>query len=215
MKLENPPKPMEGFGVAEIAQVLARQVFPEEDASFPIRRAAVAIILRASADSGLETLFIQRAIHPQDPWSGHMAFPGGHQDPDDPSPAAAARRETLEEVGLSLSEKMLIGRLPELSGGRLRQSGLTVSPFVFHAPETGALTLSSEVADAVWIPLNYLSDPANVKPYLYPPDPMRRKFSAFHYENYIIWGLTYRMIANFFDLFGVALPADGDLTDVE
>src|SRR5687767_9515898 len=39
-------------------------------------RAAVALILR-DGKAGIELLFIRRAEHPQDPWSGQMAFPGG------------------------------------------------------------------------------------------------------------------------------------------
>ncbi|MEZ5557393.1 MAG: hypothetical protein R3E86_02440, partial [Pseudomonadales bacterium] len=50
------------------------------------RQAAVAVILRevpAAGDCQTEILFIQRAQKDGDPWSGHMAFPGGHLDPTD------------------------------------------------------------------------------------------------------------------------------------
>ena len=43
------------------------------------RQAAVAIILREGAN-GPDMLFIKRAEKTGDPWSGHMAFPGGHLD---------------------------------------------------------------------------------------------------------------------------------------
>ncbi|NNL85157.1 MAG: NUDIX domain-containing protein, partial [Myxococcales bacterium] len=49
-----------------------------------------------------EVLFIERARHPDDPWSGHMALPGGRLDPVDASLRAAAERETREEVGVEL-----------------------------------------------------------------------------------------------------------------
>ena len=52
------------------------------------RRAAVAVVGR-SGPSGDELLFIHRAEHPLDPWSGHMAFPGGMVDPGDADPLAA------------------------------------------------------------------------------------------------------------------------------
>jgi len=43
----------------------------------PVRsRAAVAVVLR-EAEVGLEVLFIHRAEHPDDPWSGHVGLPGG------------------------------------------------------------------------------------------------------------------------------------------
>ena len=68
---------------------------------FPVneetRQAAVAVVLHVT-DEGSEILFIRRAQHDADPWSGHMAFPGGHRDPVDTSLKAAAVRETQEEI---------------------------------------------------------------------------------------------------------------------
>ncbi len=58
------------------------------------RQAAVAVILR-EVDDELEILFIKRSETPGDPWSGHMAFPGGHEDPGDEDLKQAAVRETL------------------------------------------------------------------------------------------------------------------------
>ena len=77
------------------------------------RNAAVAMVISEQEDRGLSALFIQRAEHPDDPWSGQMAFPGGRRESYDSSLDAAARRETLEEVGLELNEAMLVGRLSD------------------------------------------------------------------------------------------------------
>lgn len=62
-----------------------------------------------------EILFIKRALRSGDRWTGHVAFPGGRQDPDDIDDAATSVRETEEEVGLEVqSEDCLhIGNLPE------------------------------------------------------------------------------------------------------
>ena len=51
--------------------------------------AAVAAIIR-EAGSATELLFIERASHNDDPWSGHIAFPGGKVDPEDRGPRDAA-----------------------------------------------------------------------------------------------------------------------------
>ncbi len=179
------------------------------------RRAAVAMILRDAA-SGPEALFIKRAEHPNDPWSGHMAFPGGRVDSVDNTLEAAARRETLEEVGVELDPAMVIGRLHDLYGGRLVAHRMSVSPYVHHHPDPGPLTLNYEVADAVWVPLHYLGDTGNVAPYVFPLDPERRDFPSFNYsDKYTIWGLTYRIVSDFMNLFGVNLPGEPGVTEVE
>src|SRR4051812_5322491 len=77
--------------------------------------AAVAAILRESPTTGgVELFFIRRAEHPQDPWSGHVAFPGGRRDPEDVTLLATAIRETREEVGIDLTISDVVARLPDI-----------------------------------------------------------------------------------------------------
>src|SRR5215208_5556775 len=47
------------------------------------RRAAVAIVLRNAGDGVIELLLIKRSEREDDPWSGHIALPGGRHDPTD------------------------------------------------------------------------------------------------------------------------------------
>ena len=53
-------------------------------------RAAVALVFREGRD-GLELLFIKRAEHERDPWSGHIGFPGGRSEPGRLGVAGEAR----------------------------------------------------------------------------------------------------------------------------
>mgnify|MGYP001813096738 CR=1 FL=1 len=64
------------------------------------KRSAVALILQIR-EGELNVLMIKRAERKGDPWSGHMAFPGGRMDPGDDHGYAVAVRETEEEVGLT------------------------------------------------------------------------------------------------------------------
>ena len=63
-----------------------------------LRLAAVALIL-APCDGEISVCMILRSEHPEDPWSGHMAFPGGRADTEDRNNLHTARRETWEEIG--------------------------------------------------------------------------------------------------------------------
>ena len=93
---------------------------------------------------------------------------------------------------------------------------MSVTPFVYYHPGPGPLKFNEEVDAAVWAPLAYLGDPGNVTPYAYPRDPESRAFPSFFVEGrYTIWGMTFRMVGSFTKLFGVELPVEGELTNVE
>ena len=77
-------------------------------------QAAVALVLRVADD--LELLLIKRAKSVRDPWSGHVALPGGRRDPSDSILMETAIRETSEETGVDLATRgRHLGRLTELS----------------------------------------------------------------------------------------------------
>ena len=81
--------------------------------------AAVALILDNSVSlDDPEIVFIERAQVLSDPWSGHIAFPGGRCEPGDQLPQDTAVRETEEEIGVDLSAGQLLGRLDDLTGRR-------------------------------------------------------------------------------------------------
>jgi len=107
-------------------------------------RAAVAIVVREGTD-GPQVLLIRRADHPGDAWSGHMAFPGGREDPQDENLLATAIRETLEEVGLDPASQ---DRYPhEFSGGQRQRisiaRAMVLEPsFVVLDEPTSALDMS-------------------------------------------------------------------------
>lgn len=158
-------------------------------------RAAVAAVLRAG-DAGAEFLFIHRAEDPRDPWSGHMAFPGGRVDSRDADPLAAALRETREEVGLDLpSVAELIGRLSDVAAiGRGRPMNMVITPFVFAADRVPPLTPNYEVEEVVWVPAGFLADHRNRESMDYQRAGLSLELPCYRYKDHLIWGLTLGMV---------------------
>jgi 8-oxo-dGTP pyrophosphatase MutT (NUDIX family) len=175
------------------------------DAPPPGRHAVVAAILRDSPQ-GVELLLIRRAEHELDPWSGHMALPGGHGDAADASLAATAVREISEEVGLDLLEHAeLLGRLPAVVASPTQ---LTIYPLVFalaggHEPVPNP----SEVQEVVWATLEHLRSPAAASSHEVDVRQQRHRFPAFDVRGRTVWGLTYRILG---DLLGTLARQTGD-----
>lgn len=160
------------------------------------RRAAVAAILRTGPIE-TEVLLIQRAEWPGDPWSGQMAFPGGHRDPCDADMLATALRETSEEVGLDLGQHELIAALDEhpatLAGVF---TGMVIAPFVFALRGMPELRPNYEVAKIVWAPLGKMARGELDTSYELSRGDQRRSFPAFGVGPHVVWGLTHRMLTN-------------------
>jgi 8-oxo-dGTP pyrophosphatase MutT (NUDIX family) len=157
------------------------------------RQAVVALLLR-ERDLGLELLVIRRSENEHDPWSGHMALPGGGQEPDDKSVYDTAHRETLEEIGIDLAEGRFLGRLDDV-GPRTMPGQLVVSTVVVAIDaEPGPLD-PREVVEAFWVPVDRLVDEE-----VEIPD-FPGSWPAFTYkDHYVIWGLTHRILTQLWSL---------------
>ncbi len=164
-------------------------------------RSAVAMILQVR-DGELQILMIKRAERMGDPWSGHMAFPGGRMDKSDANGYAVAVRETAEEVGLSLGpEDECIGRLSELNAKPQRGSfGMAVSPFVFRLDREVIFTPNYEVAEVVWVPLEFLTDEDNREEMIWEYKGEKIPVPCYMYEGRCIWGLSLMMLDELLDL---------------
>jgi 8-oxo-dGTP pyrophosphatase MutT (NUDIX family) len=167
----------------------------------PVMRAAVALVVAPDGDD-LATLLIERAQHPLDPWSGHMAFPGGRHDATDPTLERTAIRETLEEVGIDLiRDGRFVAPLDEIRAqARGRDLDMVISPFLFFLDATLPPTPdTSEVADALWVPLRVFGDERYKGTTHFSRDGFGMDFPAFLYRGKTIWGLTYRILCGFLE----------------
>ncbi|HEY8429403.1 MAG TPA: CoA pyrophosphatase [Sandaracinaceae bacterium] len=174
-----------------LASILRRLAAAEPAEAGTPPGAAVAAILR-EVDRGPEILLIRRAEHPGDPWSGHMAFPGGRFDPDDRSLEQTAVRETAEEIGLDLrAHGELVARLDDVP---THTSGLVVRPFVWHVADVPPLVPNHEVADVLWVDLESLVRGERDTTFELEWKGQRHRFPAYQVGDRVVWGLTYRML---------------------
>lgn len=124
---------------------------------------------------------------------GEIAFPGGQSDPDDPSPAETAIRETFEETGMVPDRIRIWTELDDL-----------ITPYDFHVtPFVGTLdaplTFSrnpTEVSEIIEIPLScffqreiYRSGFRLHQNTLYP-------IHSFYCYERRVWGITGKIIWN-------------------
>ena len=153
--------------------------------------AAVAVVLVPQPDA---LLLIRRAERTGDPWSGHMALPGGRRDPADADLTATAVRETAEEVGVGLPPSSLLGSLDDVVPRTPVLPPIAVRPFVFALPERPPLALNPEVAAARWVLLDHLLHPRTYHSVRIQIRGENREFPAYQLEDAIVWGMTERVV---------------------
>jgi 8-oxo-dGTP pyrophosphatase MutT (NUDIX family) len=196
--------------LARLAEVIAMHPVRRVGSPPGLMRAAVALVVRPHPDD-LEVLLIKRAPRVGDPWSGHMALPGGRQDRHDASPLVTATRETLEEVGIDLQGMgRHLGPLDEVQPLGAGVPPIAISPFSFAVPARTAAAPNVEVAAAMWVSLSELASPAARAEYLHDfADGRSLRFPALSCRGETIWGLTHRILSQFMALAAVSLEGSG------
>jgi len=166
---------------------------PPTAASEPERlRAAVALCVVPDPDA---ILVIQRAAHPDDPWSGHMGLPGGRAEAVDEDLVATAIRETQEELGVTLDRSMLVGVLDDVYPRSVVTSPFLVRPFLFSVPSRQSLRLSDEVAWAEWLPIARLLEPERYRSVTLTLGDLSRTVQGYVLgPEQLIWGMTERVL---------------------
>jgi len=187
--------------IESIEARLANQTFTTQEIVPGQREAAVALVLQPKV-SGLRALFILRAKKEGDPWSGQMALPGGHRETIDADLVETARRETHEEIGLDLNQAgRYLGSLAGIRANPRAGFDLVVTPQVF-ALEDKAVPLqpNEEVAEVLWGNLDEMISGRSLTDASFPEFQREGTFPGYQVGAQVVWGLTFRMINDFFDL---------------
>ena len=174
---------------------------PEPIDAAGLLRAAVLAPLVVRGDV-VTVLFTQRtndvATH-----KGQVSFPGGRIETTDADPAAAALRETFEEIGIQPESVEMLGQLDEVATAA---ATFAVTPFVGVAPADAAhITSPFEVARIVEVPLEHLLDGQARQ-----PDLLTNHWK-YEWDGAVIWGATARMLNQLLHILGLVDPFADDL----
>ncbi|MGC9421465.1 CoA pyrophosphatase [Vibrio sp.] len=139
---------------------------------------------------GLNVIFTKRAAHLKH-HPGQVSFPGGKYEESDGSLYQTAKRETQEEIGVSMCDIEILGKLPDL---------VTVSRFVV-TPIVGLIDASynaridpNEVDEIFEIPAGYLLDQRKLYSDTFQIQNTWHRVFALPYKHHFIWGMTAQII---------------------
>lgn len=188
--------------VAALARRLAARAGRPIEPDGVARLAAIALVLRASGGGEPELLMIKRAEAESDPWSGHIACPGGRMDPVDRDLEQTAIRETWEETGVDLERRgRMLGTLDDISPRTPHLPPLIIRPFVAVAEPDVSIIPSDEVAAAFWVPLSAIRESAAWgREIVRVRGVGEREEAVFRHGDYLVWGLTHRALMQFLEL---------------
>jgi len=174
-----------------IADAVTRRPSATHGAREPEERAAVCVVVRPGGD----LLFMRRSERDGDPWSGHMAFPGGRMERGDASTRATAAREAHEEVGLDPEVGAYLGALDELESppGSARRR-LVITPHVWVLPGDPRLRLNHEVASVHWFSLDRLLSDEGRSTFSYAWRGRSVELPVVRLDEADIWGITLRIL---------------------
>ena len=174
-----------------------------------IREAAVLMALTDAQEPDL--VFIRRAEHLNN-HSGQVAFPGGMWEREDADLMQTALRESEEEIGLPPAEVEIIAAMEP----RLTRFSVRVSPYVGVIPE--GLTFVPELSelDAIFqVPLPYFLNRANYTRSRFLTPVGTYEAPCIYYDNYCIWGFTYRLTLDMLaEVFGFDPGGDQETLDL-
>jgi 8-oxo-dGTP pyrophosphatase MutT (NUDIX family) len=173
---------------------LLKKLSDKEPTPGSVRFASVAVIVIDGADP--KTLMIRRAVREEDPWSDQVAFPGGKRQEDDATIRATAMRETKEELGVDLEESARF--LGYLGPFRTHTGTMDVIPSVFLLEKNIVPAPNEEVSSFRWVTISSLADPRSKSAHVVRRDGATLEMPALVIDDYIVWGLTYRMISSLF-----------------
>jgi 8-oxo-dGTP pyrophosphatase MutT (NUDIX family) len=192
--------------VVDLLKGVVETIALDEASAWGETRHASVGILVAGAKQNPSICFIRRAKWEGDPWSEHIAFPGGSRTAGEDA-LQTLRRELHEEIGWVVEDRQRPVQLPQL---RIRLAGrerlLLLDAFVYRAEgDPPALRCGPEVESAFWIPVAELWSLNNLDHHTLGDGSEMLIYPAIKTSQGIIFGITLRVLTLLSDQFGIPL----------
>jgi 8-oxo-dGTP pyrophosphatase MutT (NUDIX family) len=124
-------------------------------------------------------------------------------EPGDRDLAQTATRETWEETGIDLTRVgRLLGTLDDISPRTPVLPPIVIRPFVAAVPSSVEIVQSPEVAAAFWVPLTALREQTAWGMGKVQVRGVEREVSTFTHGEFLVWGLTERVLRQLLDRVG-------------
>lgn len=161
-------------------------------------RTAAVLLLLYPRHGKIHTVFIQRPSYPGI-HGGQISLPGGKSEPGDLFPEDTALREAREEIGVTPSRVLLLGKLSPLY---IPVSDTMVQPVVGAITNPPAFRPDpTEVEFVIETPLEKLLDPLAVHHKTEIWDGHELHIPYYDLRGYHLWGATAMIMSEFIELF--------------
>lgn len=183
---------------AIVQQRLALASNGHEDVPRELTRKAAVLVPLLYTEGEWHLLYIRRSDGVQD-HKGQVAFPGGAIEPEDLDVIAAAKRESLEEVGLPVDSIRVLGLL----NARNTITNYYITPVVGVIAWPFPIQMqASEVSRVFTIPLRWLAIPDHHRSReVIRPNGVREPVHFFdEYDGELLWGITAAITLHFLEI---------------
>jgi len=161
------------------------------------RRAGVLVLFYPAASDGDLVLVLTRRADSLDNHRGQISFPGGSMEPGEDA-IAAAKRETMEELGVEPESLEILGQLSPLY---IPRSEFCIYPVVAYTPRPPSFAPNEhEVAEILQAPVRHLRHPATRREETWElrGEPVRVPYYAV--GSHKIWGATAMVLSELLSL---------------